>query len=83
MQIKFDSDDNSPLNKTVEISIMTIVVGAVFHKNNKYYPHVFLDECLFKTWKCFIVIKLAFLEELILIKQIHQKSAMFVTIGIS
>ena len=49
MQIKFDSDDNSPLNKTVEISIMTIVVGAVFHKNNKYYPHVFLDKCLFKT----------------------------------
>ena len=30
---------------------MTIVVRAVFDKNNKYYPHVFLDECLYKIWK--------------------------------
>ena len=27
---------------------MTIIVRAVFHKNNKYYPQVFLDECLYK-----------------------------------
>ena len=30
---------------------MAIVVRAVFHKNNRYYPHVFLDECLYKIWK--------------------------------
>ena len=48
MKIKFDSDDNLPLNKTVEIPIMTIVVRAVFHQNNKYYLQVFLDECLHK-----------------------------------
>ena len=27
---------------------MTIVVRAVFHENIKYYPQVFLDECLYK-----------------------------------
>ena len=48
MKIKFDSDDNLPLNKTVEIPIMTIVVRAVFHKNNKYYLQDFLGECLHK-----------------------------------
>ena len=25
-----------------------IVVRAIFYKNNKYYPQVFLDECLYK-----------------------------------
>ena len=48
MKIKFNSDDGLPLNKTIEIPSMVIVVRAVFHENNKYYPHVFLDECLYK-----------------------------------
>ena len=47
MKIKFHSGDNLPLNKTIEIPIMTIVVRAVFHENNNY-PQVFLDECLYK-----------------------------------
>ena len=38
MKIKFDSDDNLPLNKTTEIPIMTMVVRTVFHENDKYYP---------------------------------------------
>ena len=41
MKTKFDSDDNLPLNKTIEIPIATIVVRAVFHENNKYYPQDF------------------------------------------
>ena len=44
MKIKFDSDDNLPLNKTIEIPIVAIVVRAVFYENNKYYPQLFLDE---------------------------------------
>ena len=48
MKIKFDSDDYLPLNKTVEIPIMTIVVKTVFHENNKYYLQDFLDEFLHK-----------------------------------
>ena len=38
MKIVFDSDDNLPLNKTIEIPIVTIVVRAVFYENNQYYP---------------------------------------------
>ena len=48
MKIKFDLDNEFPLNKTVEIPCMVIVVRAVFHENNKYYPQVFLHECPYK-----------------------------------
>ena len=45
MKIKFNLDDELPLNKTTTLTAtMTIVVRAVFHGNNKYYPQVFLDE---------------------------------------
>ena len=36
--IKFNSDDELPLNKTIEIPSMTIVVRAIFLENDKYYP---------------------------------------------
>ena len=45
MKIKFNSDGKLPLTKTTEIPIMPIVVRAVSHENNKYYPQVFLGEC--------------------------------------
>ena len=48
MKIKFNSDDELPLNKTVEIPTMTIVVRSIFLENNKYYPNVLLDECQYK-----------------------------------
>ena len=41
VKIKLDSDDNLPLNKSIEIPLVTTVVRAVFHENNKYYPQVF------------------------------------------
>ena len=48
MKIKFVSDNNLPLNKTVEIHIASIIVRAIFLENNKYYVKVFLDKCLYK-----------------------------------
>ena len=45
MKIKFNSDEELPLNKMVEIPSMIIVVSTVFHENNKC-PQVFSDECL-------------------------------------
>ena len=48
MKIKFNSDDELPLNKTIEVPIMIIVIRAIFLENNKYYPQVFLDKCLYK-----------------------------------
>ena len=48
MKIKFNSDDEFPLNKTIEIPTKTMIAKAIFFENNKYYPQVFLDECLYK-----------------------------------
>ena len=48
MKIKFNSDDELPVNKMTEILAMIIVVGAVFHENKKYYPQDFSDGCLYK-----------------------------------
>ena len=48
IRIKFNLDDELPLNKTIEVSTLTIVVRATFLGNNNYYPQVFFDECLYK-----------------------------------
>ena len=48
MTIKFDLDDDLPLNKAIEIYNVTTAVRATFYENNKYYPQVFLDKCLYK-----------------------------------
>ena len=48
MKIKFSLEDRLPLNKTIEIPSMIVVVTAVFHENNKYYPQDLLTKCLYK-----------------------------------
>ena len=48
MKIKFISDDELPINETIEIHTMTIVIRAIFFENNKYHPQFFLDEYLYK-----------------------------------
>ena len=48
MKIKLNANKKLPLNKMIEIPIITIVFRAVFLENNKYYPHVLLDQCLYK-----------------------------------
>ena len=48
MKTNFNSDDNLPLKKTLELHNMVMIVRAVFHEDNKYYPHIHLDESLYK-----------------------------------
>ena len=48
MKIKFDSDDNLPLNKTIEIRLVTIVVRVFFMKIKNIIRKFFLDEYLCK-----------------------------------
>ena len=47
MEIKFNSDENLPLNKILKLHNLTIIVGSVF-EDGKYYPQVFLDECFYE-----------------------------------
>ena len=48
MKMKFNSDNDFPLNKTLNLCKMAIIVRSVFHEGNKYFPQVFLDECLYE-----------------------------------
>ena len=48
MKIKFNSDDDVPLNKTLKFHAMTIIIGSVFEEGGKLYPQVFLDDCLYE-----------------------------------
>ena len=43
MKIKFNSDDDLPLNKPLKSGAMTIIIGFVFEENGKLYPQRFLD----------------------------------------
>ena len=48
MKITFNSDDYLPLNKPLKVHVLTIVFRSVFEENGKFYPQIFLDECLYE-----------------------------------
>ena len=49
MKIKFDTDDNISLNKIVYFPTITVIIRSVTQKDDKYYPEIFLDECLYQV----------------------------------
>ena len=48
MKIKFNSDDDLPLNKALNFHHMTITIGSVFEEDGKLYLQVFLDDTLYE-----------------------------------
>ena len=50
-----------------------MIVRSVFKDKDKFYAQIYLDKFLYE---------LIFQKELMLIKQMHQKNMIFVTIGI-
>ena len=49
VKIKFNSDDNLPLNQMLKFNMLTVVVMSLFEEDSKYYLQVFLDECLYEV----------------------------------
>ena len=49
MKIKFNSSDDIPLNKQLNFPTVTVIIRNIFEKHGKYYPHIFLDECLYEV----------------------------------
>ena len=47
-KIKFDTDDDLSLNKPLNLHILTIIARSVFEDEVKFYPQVYLDECLYE-----------------------------------
>ena len=48
MKIKFNRDNNLPLNKTLKLHNITIIIRFVFKEDGKFYPQIYLDECLYE-----------------------------------
>ena len=40
MKIKFNTDDDIPLNKKLHFLTITVIIRCVFEKDGKYYPQV-------------------------------------------
>ena len=47
-KIRFGTDDDLPLNKPLNQYMLTIIVRSVLEDEGKFYPQVYLDECLYK-----------------------------------
>ena len=46
-KIKFESDDDLPMNKPVKLYLLTIIIRSVFSEDGKFYPQLFLDDALY------------------------------------
>ena len=47
-EIKFNSDDDLPLNKLLKPHLINITIRCVFSEDGKFYPQIFLDDALYK-----------------------------------
>ena len=48
MKIKFNSDDDLPLNEPLKLHAMTRIIRSVFEEGGKLYPQVFSDDILYE-----------------------------------
>ena len=50
-KIRFSSDIDLPLETLIQFNILTIIIKCIIKKDDKYYPEIYLDECLYdKIW---------------------------------
>ena len=47
-KIRFDSNDDLPLNKPMKLHLLTIIIRSVFSEYGKFYPQLFLDDALYE-----------------------------------
>ena len=48
MKIKFNSDDDLPLNKPLKFHLMTIIIRCIFSKDDTFYSQLFLEDALYE-----------------------------------
>ena len=47
-KIRFESNDDLPLNKPIKLCLLTIIIRSVFSEDGKFYPQLFLDDALYE-----------------------------------
>ena len=45
-KIRFNSDDDIPLNKVLDFRSLTIVIRSIFENDCKNYPQIYLHDAL-------------------------------------
>ena len=45
--IKYESNDDLPMNKLIRLHLLSITIRCVFTKGGKFYPQRFLDDALY------------------------------------
>ena len=63
-KIRFESNDDLPLNKSIKLRLLTIIIRSVFNEDGKCYPQLFLDDALYELQRCYNTKKLMFQTEL-------------------
>ena len=46
-KIRFSSDIDLPLGTLIQFKMLTIIIRCIVKKDDKYYPEIYLDECLY------------------------------------
>ena len=47
-RIRFESNDNLPVNKPMKLHLLTIIIRYVFSEGSNFYPQLFLEDALYK-----------------------------------
>ena len=47
-KIRFESNNDLPLNKPIKLCLLTIIIRSVFSEGSKFYPQLFLDDALYE-----------------------------------
>ena len=64
-KIRFESNDDFPMNKPVKLHLLTIIIRCVFSEDGKFYSQLCLDDALYElVKKCYSTKKLMFQKEL-------------------
>ena len=46
-KIRFSSDIDLPLDTLIRFEILTIIIRCIIKEDDKYYPEIYLDECMY------------------------------------
>ena len=48
IKIRFESNDDLPMNEPIKLCLLTIIIGCVFGEVGKFYAQLFLDDALYE-----------------------------------
>ena len=47
-KIRFKSNDDLPLNKSIKLRLLAIIIRCLISENGKFYPQLFLDDAFYE-----------------------------------